>query len=257
MQQLDEAILPDLRVVQTLGIASPSCTETTQETLNTMAHSEQGTPPREGGSPNKSTVSILRSLVALSVLISVVVLFSCGNSDPADLRPEAGLTMPRAESAENAQPARNAAERYAQDDLEGAVIVLREAVETNPQGAQLHFMLANALFRQEDWAGAIQHYSQAARLREHHPDTYLDLGFAQYRIGNIEDAVAAWSTAVRQSPNDALPHLSLALGLRAHGLFDVARRHIVRAIELDPQWQERLAIDLRWTPGMIREVSGS
>jgi tetratricopeptide (TPR) repeat protein len=149
-----------------------------------------------------------------------------------------------------------AARWYARGDLVTATKVLQEAVAVRPTDAQLHFMLGNALFRQTNWDGAIHHYEEAARLREHHPDTHLSLGFAYLYAGCVDDAVKAWGKAVDQTPDDALACFSLAIGLKRQGGLAEARKCAGRAIALDAGWLNRLKIDMRWRPEMVREVQG-
>jgi hypothetical protein len=61
---------------------------------------------------------------------------------------------------------------------------------------------------------------------------------------------------MHQSPNDALTHLSLAVGLSARGLIAEAHYHITWALDLDPGWRQRISIDVRWTREMVRVVDG-
>ena len=145
---------------------------------------------------------------------------------------------------------------YVGGDLDAAATLLRQGLAPWPENAQLHFTLGNVLFRQREWSGAIHHYGEAARLRPQHPDTYLGLGYACYRAGRVDEAVAAWRATVRQSPSDALPHLSLAVGLHALGQKVEALHHLAWAQELDPRWEQRIAIDIRWTQDMVRKVRG-
>ena len=143
---------------------------------------------------------------------------------------------------------------YAQGNLDGAVRKLRTAVAGLPAHPQLRFMLANGLFRQQEWLEAAQHYAEAARLRPLHPDTHLNLGYAWYRAGQADRAIAAWRRAVEQTPADALPHYSLAIGLLATGRPTDARHHAGQAFDRDPDWKGRLAIDIRWTPEMLSGI---
>jgi mono/diheme cytochrome c family protein len=64
------------------------------------------------------------------------------------------------------------------------------------------------------------------------------LGTARYRNGRIVPAVAAYRQRLILAPNDALAHYSLAIALRDLGEQDEARQHLVRAIELKPDFAE-------------------
>lgn len=146
------------------------------------------------------------------------------------------------------------ARRYAVGNLDGAVRVLQRGVAALPEDAQLHFMLANAYFRRQDWTAAAAEYEEAARLRPRHPDTHLSLGYAHYMAGRVDRAVSAWGKAASQIPNDALAQMSVALGLLRQGRVALARMRMIQAMDLDRQWRQRIAIDMRWTPAMRRAV---
>ncbi len=144
---------------------------------------------------------------------------------------------------------------YVGGDPDAAATLLQQGLAPWPENAQLHFMLGNLLFRKGDWSGAIDYYQAASRLRPDHPDTHLNLGYASYHAKRLEDAVKAWQDAVAQSPSDALPHLSLAIGYLAQGRDSKARRHMAQALDLDGGWKNRIVIDIRWTSEMVEEVS--
>jgi Flp pilus assembly protein TadD len=144
---------------------------------------------------------------------------------------------------------------YAEGDLGAAVELLGRAVEAEPENPELRFVFANALFRQERWKEAAQQYLAAAEHRPRHPDTVLGLGYSLYRSGEVDAAVEAWSVAVRLTPADALPHLSLAIGLLSQERPEEARDRFRVAVELDPMWHRRLEIDIRWTPAMLHKLS--
>lgn len=139
-------------------------------------------------------------------------------------------------------------------DSPSARDVLAKGVQVYPEDAQLRFMLANAHFRLGEWRLASTEYSEAGRLRPNHPDTHLNLGFAHWRQGVQGAALDAWQRASEQSPDDALPMLACALGLLETGSTAAARALFLKAADLDPGWGERLAIDIRWTPGDIDQL---
>jgi Flp pilus assembly protein TadD len=162
-------------------------------------------------------------------------------------------------SAQNYSPGvsavmRHAADLYAHHDLNGATQVLRNGVARYPDSAQLHFMLGNAYLRAQRWLPAAAEYQKSAELRPHHPDTPLNLGYAYYGAGRHSLAVAAWREAVRQSPRDTLPAVSLTLGLYADGDEHGARECMIQTMRLNPGWKRLVSRDFRWSPDMRRDI---
>lgn len=149
---------------------------------------------------------------------------------------------------------RRAGDLYAHHDLNGATEALRKGVERYPDSAQLHFMLGNAYLRAQRWLPAAAEYQKSSQLRPHYPDTPLNLGYAYYGAGQHNLAVAAWREAVRQSPRDALPTVSLALGLYADGHPLEARECMMQTMRLDLGWKRRVSKDFRWSPDMRRDI---
>jgi Flp pilus assembly protein TadD len=151
---------------------------------------------------------------------------------------------------------KTAAQHYTRKDLPEAIRVLRQGTELHPGNAQLHFMLANAWYRQHEWANATVNYRQAAQLRSQHPDTHFCLGFALYEQQLWNDATEAWQVAVRQAPQDSLNHFALALGLFKLGLTNEAKDQAVLGVGLDSNWRTRIALDIRWNPETYSIVDG-
>jgi tetratricopeptide (TPR) repeat protein len=162
-------------------------------------------------------------------------------------------------SAQNYSPEvsavmRHAGDLYAHHDLAGATEALRRGVARYPDSAQLHFMLGNAYFRGGKWLPAADEYVKSGRQRPNHPDTFLSLGYAYYRAGRYEQAVVAWNQAVALSPTDALPRMSLGLGLLREHNIDEARREFFLGMRADPNWRYRLQIDMRCPHEMIPDI---
>ncbi|MEE8525858.1 MAG: tetratricopeptide repeat protein [Thermoanaerobaculia bacterium] len=147
-----------------------------------------------------------------------------------------------------------AAYYYAIGDLDGAILALKCGLEGTPDKPQLHFMLANALYRKQEFNLAVLHYEEAARLRPRHVDTHLNLGYARFHMGAVDEALEAWQTTARATPGDALVHLSLAIGYAAKQQLPRAHIHLRRAAFLDTDWSRRLSIDIRWTREMLETI---
>jgi tetratricopeptide (TPR) repeat protein len=144
-----------------------------------------------------------------------------------------------------------ASDLYRRGNLASATKVLEEGTRQFPESAQLHFMLGNAYFRAGKWDTAASQYQVSESLRPNHPDTPLNLGYAFYRAGRTDEAVEAWRRSVALSPYDALPYLSLGVGLAAQRKPAESRGCVVKAISLDANWKRRVSRDVRWSPEMV------
>jgi Flp pilus assembly protein TadD len=149
----------------------------------------------------------------------------------------------------------HAGELYRDGHLGSSAAVLERGIAQYPDSAQLHFMLGNAYFREHKWLPAAGQYERSARLRPNHPDTFLSLGYARYHIGQFQRAVSAWQQAVSLAPSDALPRLSLGLGLIKEQKIQDAQGELLIGMRLDPNWQNRLRLDVRFTPQMMQDIA--
>ncbi len=192
-----------------------------------------------------------RNCKALALIVAaLLVLWSASATSQA--KDDKPTTMTG--GAHTMELMQRSADLYKRGDLDGAIRVLRKGVAQEPSEAQLHFMLANAYFRKGMWQVAAGEYEKSAKLRPNHPDTYLNLGFAYFRAGYTDRAVVAWREALRQSPNDALTHASLAMGLLGQGQAEEARKLMGKAMSMDREWRRHAAVDVRWSPRMVREA---
>ena len=91
---------------------------------------------------------------------------------------------------------------YADGRYEEAATLYQSMIDEQPN-ATLYYNLGNAQFKQGELAQAILAYKRALRLQPNHKDAQYNLAFAQSKItDNIEDQdffLSAWARAVRNS----------------------------------------------------------
>jgi tetratricopeptide (TPR) repeat protein len=120
-------------------------------------------------------------------------------------------------------------------DGEGAVAVLRRAIELDENNARTHINLGVALFHKGDAQGAIAAFRRAVALDPKDAAAHTNLGVA-LRPEDLDAAVAAHKRAIELEPNYAMARVNLGTAL-----FDIkdvtgAIAAFERAIELDPQF---------------------
>lgn len=80
----------------------------------------------------------------------------------------------------------------------------QEAIRTNPDHAESHYRLGNALLDMGRFQDAYYAYQQAIRLEPGYADAYANLGLALRRMGNLKAAAGAYAQALDFNPNDAV-----------------------------------------------------
>ena len=95
-------------------------------------------------------------------------------------------------------------------DTEGAIAVLRRAVEADPNDFDAHVALGAVMHNERDLDGARQHLQRALQLK---PDSNLaryEWARLERTEGHLEAAVKDLEKVVHDDPNWAQPHVELA-----------------------------------------------
>ena len=93
--------------------------------------------------------------------------------------------------------------------------------------------------------------SGASKLRQRSPQGERNLAAMQFEAGQYAEAAAAYERLLRDEPDDASLHTSLAGCLGALGRFDQAIKHLDIAIQLEP-----LNVEAYHNRGVIYERQG-
>ncbi len=118
------------------------------------------------------------------------------------------------------------------NDYAAATETLRIATElsTNNQIAYYHLGRAQALA--EDWDAAIENYLTALALNSDYLDMRQDLGYGLYGPDQLDRALQAYTTQLRQTPSSEL-HYRLGNAYYAQGNLDAAEASYLDAIRED------------------------
>ncbi len=90
----------------------------------------------------------------------------------------------------------NAIELYQRGDLDGALRVLRAAVDADPSSARYRFVLANLLQRKAQVAEAIDEYESVVQLEPEYFPALTRLAYLYYKQGLVARAVETWRRAL-------------------------------------------------------------
>ncbi len=111
---------------------------------------------------------------------------------------------------------------------------LRRALQLRPTYAETHNHLGNALLDQGKPDEAMRQYSLALEIKPSLVEARYNLGGALLAQGRLEEAIAAFQQALQIEPGYAKAHNNLGIALAQQGKMVRAFAHFERAIAIDP-----------------------
>ncbi len=119
--------------------------------------------------------------------------------------------------------------------LPEACIAYRTTLAAYGPDAEVHFRLAELLYRMDAPEAARERYYAAIELDEDFVEARANLGCVLYELGDTELALAAWNGALAFHPDYADVHLHLARSLDEQNERPDAERHWRRFLEIAPE----------------------
>jgi tetratricopeptide (TPR) repeat protein len=110
---------------------------------------------------------------------------------------------------------------------------IRSALEVNPNVAEAHSNLGNALKEQQRFEEAVDSYDAALALRAEDPDTYYNRGIALQALRRQEDALASYDRALALNASDIQAWNNRAVVLKDLKRHFEALQSVNRALALD------------------------
>ena len=110
-----------------------------------------------------------------------------------------------------------------------------KALRLNPQNAQGHRMMADALVLAGRLEDAERSFAQALAIRRDDALSHRGMAFVLARSGRNAEAIAHLREALGERPEDAIAHNYLGVALAQEGDLDGAIRHFRRALEIQPR----------------------
>lgn len=119
------------------------------------------------------------------------------------------------------------------NEVDGAIEAFRMALMDTPDDPEIHFHLADALFRQGRIEASLERYHMAVEQDHDFIEAWTQLGCIRHQLGDLAGAEAAFDIALDAHPEypDAIYHKAAALA---------ARGRTQEAVQL---WQKYLAFD--------------
>jgi superkiller protein 3 len=105
------------------------------------------------------------------------------------------------------------------NQLDQAIEAYKSAIQLDAFDASSYFGLGDIYYQQKDWQQAVEDYQAGVRLEED-DRVYTALGYAWQQLGKLEEAIAAYTSAINQNPNGVLAHYNLLESQRLLALED-------------------------------------
>lgn len=110
-------------------------------------------------------------------------------------------------------------------------------LKIDPNAASAEFMLGDLDRQAQQWSGAIEHFSRAAKLDAGFSEAYLGLGISLNAAGKHVEAVAPLEKYVKMEPSDPAGHYQLAIAYARTGRMQDANREITLQHEAEKKAQ--------------------
>jgi tetratricopeptide (TPR) repeat protein len=126
---------------------------------------------------------------------------------------------------------------FEKDDLDGALQVLDEFAEASPKHA-VDMIIAKAQLyaSMEEYERSLEYYDRAIEFRPDEEGTALSRAELLLRMGRLDDAISAYSAAVKRWPDSALSLNALGYTLADRTQrFEEAEALIKKALQRDPE----------------------
>jgi tetratricopeptide (TPR) repeat protein len=125
-------------------------------------------------------------------------------------------------------------QRLEKHDVEGAVILLKRAVEIAPQFAKAWNQLGTIAYQTRRMNDAEGYFREALKQDETAYPPLVNLGGTLLTLNRPEEALPLNQSAVKRRPDDALAHVQLGRNYLAIGRPEDAERHLRAAKAIDP-----------------------
>jgi tetratricopeptide (TPR) repeat protein len=122
--------------------------------------------------------------------------------------------------------------------VDEAIAHYQKALQINPDYAEAHYNLGDALIRRGSANEAIAHFQKALEIDPDYAGAHINLGNALLQKGRVDEAITHYQKALQINPYFAVAHINLGNALIRKGRVDEAITHYQTALEITPDFAE-------------------
>ncbi|MBI1770887.1 MAG: tetratricopeptide repeat protein [Burkholderiales bacterium] len=123
---------------------------------------------------------------------------------------------------------------YRDGKLSDAARYYQQALEAQPDDANLNNKLGDVFYDQQDYGKAEIHYRRALQIQADFPEAELNLGLTLDAIGQFDGALACYEHVIKLQPANYLAYFNLAVTLTSLSKPEEARSAYQKVLELKP-----------------------
>ena len=138
--------------------------------------------------------------------------------------------------------------------MDEAIAHFQKALQINPDYAEAHFDLGNALLQKGSVDEAIAHFQRALQINPDYAEAHVNLGFTLLQWAMWTKRSAHFQKALQIKPNYAEAHVNLGIALLKLGNVGEAISHFQKALQIKPDYPEAQN-DLAWVLAACPQVS--
>ncbi|MBD6616234.1 tetratricopeptide repeat protein [Komarekiella sp. 'clone 1'] len=129
-------------------------------------------------------------------------------------------------------------EYFDKGEYVNAITNYNQALQLNPNNADLYYRRGLAHYQLGDYEGASADYSQAIQRNLHDAKSYNKRGLALYQLGRFEEAIDDYTQAIRINPNVAIAYKNRAEARSHIGDNQGAIEDYTQAIKINPDYAD-------------------
>jgi len=121
--------------------------------------------------------------------------------------------------------------------------MIEQAVKRNPEDAAINYTAGQIFLQLDDLDRAFPYFLKAVELDPHNAKAIRSLAQAYYDMGNTEESIRTYETAIREETNlrtRADLYFNLGILYDKVGNFEMAEENFLNALDLNPEDQEAI-----------------